>query len=348
MTDITNTAINQTIRETDPNQTEKYFAYIIPYTDTRVASKKLTASGVYPINRETVISLEEESINLGKSVILCKVTSMPISNTNTQHQSGYTEFTTNQSYQLEGNAKSKIFGANSQLIAPATHIHTFEYMYIPISNSFQFKSYQSILYLYQDDTVSDCKRTLASLVYICSEFPFSQIIGRKFDIYDLTDTEEMCRNISQTSQLYNFINSFTLQEDMIAQIWNASFAYGACVRTNMSSYTNNSPANLDIISNSLFDFAFENYDRFANNIANGNLFSRYYGVDAADTINIPVFMGCTPSYRCVVSFYHKNDVPNITISDVMGNLVGRQYKLPAGQFHPGFQNIADRHYFPGD
>jgi SNF2 family DNA or RNA helicase len=348
MTDMTTTEDTQSINinntTSNAHQTEKYFAYMIPYTDTKNAIRKLTVSGTYPINRETVISLEEESISQGKSVILCKVSSVPVYRINSENQSGYTGFTTNQSYQLEGNAKSRIFGAG----AAATHMHTFEYMYIPIGNSFQFKSNQSIRDLLQDGAINDCKQTLASIGHICSEYPFSQTIGRKFDIYDLTDTEEMCRNIPQTSQLYSFINRFTLQEDMIAQIWNASFAYGASVRTNMSSYTNNSAATLDIMSNSLFDFAFENYDRFANNIANGNLFSRYYGVDAADTINIPVFMGCTPSYRCVVSFYHKNDIPNITFTDIIGNLVARQYKLPAGQFHPEFHNIADRHYFPED
>lgn len=357
MTDSATTYNIEITQQTNEQQTERYFAYMIPYTDIRVAIKKLTVNGAYSMFRERVPYLEEEHSALSKSIIICKVSSIPIhakTSNNLSEQTSYTEFTSNHSYFIEDYVKAKIFGTNltngtdnANTNNPATYMHKFEYLCIPIVNSFQFKKIDSIKELTElSDTITNTKIILASLGYICSEFPFSQTVGRKFEIYDLTDQEELCRNIPLLSQLHKFARTFRLTEDMIANIWKACFAWGSSGRTNMSSYTNNSPATSEIMANSLFDFAFENYDRFANNIANGNLFSRYYGVDNDDNINIISFLGSSPGYRCVVSFYHKNDVPNISISDVMGNLAGRQYKLPAGQFHPGFQNIAERHYFP--
>ncbi len=359
MTDTTTTNNNEITTQTNELLTERYFAYMIPYTDIRNATKKLSVNGAYSMFRETVPYLEEEHTTLSKSIIICKVSSNPIhakTSNNLPEQASYAEFTSNQSCFIEDYVKNKIFGTNltngtdnGNTSKPATHMHKFEYLYIPIGNSFQYKKIENIKELTElSDTITNTKIVLASLGYICSEFPFSQTVGRKFEIYDLTDQEELCRNIPVLNQLHKFTRTFRLTEDMIADIWKACFAWGSSGRTNMSSYTNNSPATSEIMANSLFDFAFENYDRFANNIANGNLFSRYYGVDTHDSINIISFLGSSPGYRCVVSFYHKNDVPNISITDVMGNLAGRQYKLPAGQFQPGFQNIAERHYFPED
>ena len=335
-------------------QSEKYFAYMIPYTDTRCSIKKFN-NVAFPINRATIGTLEEEQISYAKSIILCKVSSYPISQKSTNLQSnqtnhnGYAKFTENNTITLEDYIKNRIFGTR-ELVgtdSPATYIHSFEYLIIPIGNRYQYKTINSLAFLGAETT--NTKKLLASLGSICSEFPFAQTIGRKFEIYDLTEPTEIMRRVPQSNQLYTYLQSFSLAEKDISDIWQACFAYGPSGRTNMSSYTNNAPATLEIMTYSLFDFAFENFDRFANNIANGNLFSRYYGVDNAETINIQVFLGCAPNYRCVVSLYHSNDVPNIKITDIMGNLAGRQYKLPSGQqINPEYQNIADRHYFPED
>ena len=350
----TNTeSITNEFQDTIEQQKEKYFAYMIPYTDTRVSIKKFNNTASH-INRATIGTLEEEQNTYSKSVILCKVSSHPISKKSTDSQTsqnGYTKFTENNSITLEDYIKNRIFGTRgmasiSDHTSPSTYIHSFEYLIIPIGNSYQYKTINSLALLGTDTTTT--KRKLASLGCICSEFPFGQTIGRKYEIYDLTDPKEILRQVSQSSQIYSYLQNFSLNETDIADIWGACFAYGSSGRTNMSSYTNNAPATLEIMTHSLFDFAFENYDRFANNISNGNLFSRYYGVDADETINIQVFLGCAPNYRCVLSFYHSNDVPNITITDIMGNLAGRQYKLSGGQINPSYQNIADRHYFPED
>ena len=342
------------IQTTSEQQTKKYFAYMIPYTDTRMFIKKLN-NALYPINRATIGTLEVEQNTYGRSVILCKVSSHPISRKSKETQpsqsndNGYTKFTENNTIIMDDYIRKRIFGSQGAIVSdsPITYIHNFEYLIIPIGNSYQYKTINSLALLGTDTT--NTKRKLASLGCICSEFPFGQIIGRKYEIYDLTEPHEIMRHVPQSSQLHTYLQSFSLTEKDIADIWRVSFAYGSSGRTNMSSYTNNAPATLKIMTHSLFDFAFENYDRFANNIANGNLFSRYYGVDTSETINIQLFLGCAPNYRCVVSLYNSNDVPNITITDIIGNLAGRQYKQQSGQLiNPGYQNIADRHYFPED
>lgn len=341
----------------------KYFAYMIPYTDIKMTIKKMTSNGALPLRRETVVSLEEEQNTLSKSIILCKVSVTPITQrTEKLEDSEYTNFTSNQSQQIQDYDRTIIFGkhsnqpvsddkssaARTEINVVATYIHNFEYLYIPIGSGFQFKTLATINVLNTDDSASNAERTLASMGYICNEFVFSQTISRKYDLYDLTDSIEIQRHVTQGSPLYTFLQGFTLTNDKIENVWNSCFAYGACGRTNMSSHTNNALATQDIMMNSLFDFAFENYDRFANNIANGNLFSRYYGIVTDDTINVISFLGSVPAYRNVVSFYHKNDIENIKFTDIIGNLVARQFKLPAGQFHTDFRHITDRHYFPVD
>jgi SNF2 family DNA or RNA helicase len=348
---------------TQPDNTNcKYFAYMVPYTDIKMTIKKMTSNGTLPLRRETVVSLEEEQNTLRKSIILCKVSVTPIMQRAEKLEgSEYTDFTSNQSQQIQDYDSSLIFGKPSNQPVPdsdssaangvdvvATYIHNFEYLYIPIGNGFQFKTLAAVNVLYADDSASNAERTLASMGYICNEFAFSQTISRKYDLYDLTDTTEIKRHVTQGSSLHTFLQGFTLTNDMIENVWNSCFAYGACGRTNMSSHTNNAPATQDIMMNSLFDFAFENYDRFANNIANGNLFSRYYGIVENDTINVISFLGSSPAYRNVSSFYNKNDLVNIKFTDIIGNLVARQFKLPAGQFHTDFRHITDRHYFPVD
>lgn len=369
MTDITAnsteiiTQINQEsqqMQHENPEIIEKYFAYMIPYTDTRIIIKKISSNGSSSVYRPTVGTLEEEQIAYHKSIVLCKVSCYPVQpklgNDIISHQEEYTKFTQNRTDDIENYIRERIFGKQkcadvSNIDKPITYIHNFEYLMIPIGNSCQFKNQESLNNI-ESQELGESYLTLASIAYICHDFPFQQTVSRKIDIYDLTDSKEIIRHIPQSSKLFNFVYKFVLTEDRIESIWKACFAYGSSGRTNMSSYTNNTPATLEIMANSLFDFAFENYDRFANNIAGGNLFSRYYGVtdgDSGDTINVVSFLGSTPNYRCVTSLYHSNDVPNITISDVIGNLAGKTYKLqPGPDTNSGFQNIAGRHYFPED
>jgi len=347
----TKSTTNETIKNP---ATQKYFAYMIPYSNTQALIKKFNNTSI-PITRATIVTLEEESVAFAKSIILCKVSSQAIGQNSTDapqtqpKHDRYTKFTDNKIIDIEDYIKNRIFGTQipSQNTCLKTYIHNFEYIIIPIDNSFQYKTIDSINTLLGTET-NDNKKKLASLGCICSEFQFSQIIGRKFEIYDLTDTKEIMKHVPQCNKLHAFLQSFTLTEQNIEDIWIASFAYGAGGRANMSSYTNNVPATLEIMTNSLFDFAFENYDRFASNIAGGNLFHKYYGINNEETINVQAFLGCGINYRCVSSFYHSNDIPNINITDIIGNLAGRQYTQPIQLINQKFQNIADRHYFIED